>query len=232
MVELGYTYPALGSMAVKPERQPGPRVRMRSARKEDLYDVARVYLRAFPDSLRALHSPQLSALAVGDVMRAPLLADPGSLLVAHAPAGEIVGYVIAVTDASLVLHAVLFRWLVPKWLVRWLRGRYHLSPRGAWALLRDLLHLRGTARMRDADVPARIISLAVDPDWQGRGIGEQLLEAAFQRLRELGRTEVRLEVRPENLAARRLYEKLGFRPVGEFRDTRGPWIVMVASTGN
>jgi len=70
MVGLGYTYPALGSMAIKPGRQPGPRVRMRSARKEDLYDVARVYLRAFPDSLTALHSPQLSALAVGDVMRA------------------------------------------------------------------------------------------------------------------------------------------------------------------
>jgi len=136
--------------------------------------------------------------------------------------------VIAVTDASLVLHATLFRGLIP----RWLRGRYHLSPRGAWALLRDVLHLRVATRMKDADVPARIISLAVDPDWQNRGIGEQLLEAAFQRLRELGRTEVRLEVRPENLAARRLYEKLGFRPVGEFRDTRGPWIVMVASTGN
>ncbi len=230
MVRLGYIDPALGSMAVKPEEQPGPRVRMRSARKEDLYDIARVYLRAFPDSLRALHSPQLSALAVGDVMRAPLLADPGCLLVAHAPAGEIVGYVIAVTDVSLVLHAILFRWLVPKWLVRWLRGVYHLSPRGAWALLRDALHLRGAARMRDADVPARLLSLAVDPDWQNRGIGEQLLETAFQRLRELGRPRVRLEVRPENLPARRLYEKTGFAAVGEFSDTRGRWIVMVAST--
>ena len=216
-------------MAIEPEES-RPRIRIRSARKEDLYDTARVYLRAFPDTLRAIESPRLSALAVADVMRAPMLADSGSILIAHAPGGEVVGYVIAVGDASTIPHVAIFRGLLLKWLFRWLRGRYRLSPRGALALLRDKFHARQAWRMGDTEIPSRILSLAVDPDWQGRGIGEQLLEAALQRLRELGRTRVRLEVRPENQAALRLYQKLGFTAVGEFTDTRGRWIVMVANT--
>jgi len=55
-----------------------------------------------------------------------------------------------------------------------------------------------------------------------------LLEAALQRLREPGRPRVRLEVRPENLPARRLYKKHGFTVVGEFADSRGRWVVMAA----
>jgi ribosomal-protein-alanine N-acetyltransferase len=217
-------------MEAKPERQPGPRLRVRSARKEDLYELARVYLRAFPESPRAFGSPHLSPLAVADVMRVPLLADPGSLLVAHAPGGEVVGYIIAVTDASLLLSAALFRGLALRWVCRWLRGRYRLSPRGALTLLRDKLRVRDAWQKGGEEVPARILSLAVDPEWQGRGIGEQLLEAARQRLRELGRLRVQLEVRPENLPARRLYEKLGFSVVGEFADTRGRWLTMLGST--
>ncbi len=37
---------------------------------------------------------------------------------------------------------------------------------------------------------------------------------------------MRLEVRPENQPARRLYQRIGFRVVGQFEDSRGPWEVM------
>lgn len=214
-------------MATRPDHQPKPRARLRPARQEDLYEIARVYLRAFPDSRHEFHSPDLSPLAVADALLVPLLAEPGNLLLAHTPAGEIVGYLAAVTDASLLLPTVLRRGLLFRWLGRWLRGRYHLPLRAALSLLRDKLHLRRNWREEDATA-ARILSLAVAPEWQGRGLGEQLLEAALQRLRELGRPRVRLEVRPENLPARRLYEKHGFATVGEFTDSRGKWMVMTA----
>ena len=230
MVTMGYISSALDYMMIGPEGRPRPPVRLRSANKQDLYDVARVYLRAFPDTLSYLKSPKLSALAVADVMRAPLLADPGSIILAHAPAGEVVGYVIAVTDASVIAHTALLRGLFLTWLARWLRGLYHLSPPGAAALLRDKLRLRQAWRMGDTEIPSRLLSIAVPPEWQGQGIGTRLLEAAFQRLRELGRTRVRLEVRPENASAHRLYGKMGFSTVGEFVDRRGRWLVLVANT--
>jgi ribosomal protein S18 acetylase RimI-like enzyme len=207
------------------------RLKYRTATKEDLYGVARVYLRAFPGSLQELHSPHLTALAVADIMRAALEADPGSILVAIAPAGELVGYIIAVSEASNLLHVALFRGLFLRWVWRWARGLYRLSVQGALALAKDKLRVRDAWRLEGADCPARIVSLAVDPDWQGRKVGRELLSAGLTRLRGLGRGFVRLEVRPGNAPARRLYECAGFHEVARFDDSRGPWIVMVAATG-
>ena len=59
---------------------------------------------------------------------------------------------------------------------------------------------------------ARAYSLAVAKDYQRRGIAESLITEAYRRLMEFGRyQQIYLEVRQDNLAAIRLYEKLGFR---------------------
>lgn len=57
---------------------------------------------------------------------------------------------------------------------------------------------------------ARLYSLAVDPDYQGRGVGELLVSHMLNSLREMGIRRCFLEVREDNLPARRLYERLGF----------------------
>jgi ribosomal-protein-alanine N-acetyltransferase len=54
----------------------------------------------------------------------------------------------------------------------------------------------------------------VDPKWRRKGIGAQMVRALLQMARPLGARQATLEVRLSNLAARRLYEKFGFRPVG------------------
>ncbi|HEX5241497.1 MAG TPA: ribosomal protein S18-alanine N-acetyltransferase [Candidatus Limnocylindrales bacterium] len=59
-----------------------------------------------------------------------------------------------------------------------------------------------------------ITTFAVHPAWRRRGIGERLLLAALDLAVERGAREATLEVRLSNVAARRLYEKYGFRPVG------------------
>lgn len=217
-------------MAPRQEEHPELRIRLRTARKEDLYDLARVYLRAFPDSPRELSSPQLSPLAVADVMRAPLLADPHSILLACLPEGEVVGYVVAVTDATTVFYAAILRWLLVTWLARWVRGLYRLSLRGAWILFSDSLQVSRARRKGGTDTLARIISVAVHPQWQRHGFGQRLMEAALQRLRELGCPRVALEVRPHNITARRLYARLGFAATRGFPDTRGQWVEMQADT--
>ena len=61
---------------------------------------------------------------------------------------------------------------------------------------------------------AHITTFAVHPAWRRQGIGERLLLAFFDIAIAREAHEATLEVRLSNLAARRLYEKYGFRPVG------------------
>jgi ribosomal-protein-alanine N-acetyltransferase len=61
---------------------------------------------------------------------------------------------------------------------------------------------------------AHITTFAVHPAWRRQGIGERLLLAFLDIAIERRAHEATLEVRLSNLAARRLYEKYGFRPVG------------------
>lgn len=61
---------------------------------------------------------------------------------------------------------------------------------------------------------AHILNIAVHPDFRRKGIAKSLLVFALERLDEIGTREVFLEVRCSNIAARRLYEKFGFREIG------------------
>jgi [ribosomal protein S18]-alanine N-acetyltransferase len=61
---------------------------------------------------------------------------------------------------------------------------------------------------------AHITTFAVHPAWRRQRIGERLLLAFLDVAVDQGAHEATLEVRLSNLAARRLYEKYGFRPVG------------------
>jgi len=53
-------------------------------------------------------------------------------------------------------------------------------------------------------------SLAVWPEWRGRGIGTKLMQAQIDKARELGFNKAALLVDPENENAKRMYRKLGF----------------------
>lgn len=57
-------------------------------------------------------------------------------------------------------------------------------------------------------------TIAVAEDLRRRGIGMRLMEHMLEESRRLGVNRIFLQVRPSNAAARRLYEKFGFRAVG------------------
>ncbi len=61
---------------------------------------------------------------------------------------------------------------------------------------------------------AHITTFAVAPRWRRHRVGERLLLAMLDLAGDRRAREATLEVRLSNLAARRLYEKYGFRPVG------------------
>lgn len=74
----------------------------------------------------------------------------------------------------------------------------------------------GCATMQRADTYGRrwiIANVAVHPAHRRRGIARQLMEATLDRIRQLGGEWAVLQVRPDNTAARHLYERLGFEDV-------------------
>ena len=55
-----------------------------------------------------------------------------------------------------------------------------------------------------------VVSIAVLPDYRGRGLGTALMVEGMRRMRKRGLREVYLEVRVSNSVAIHLYRKLGF----------------------
>ncbi|ASO22754.1 ribosomal-protein-alanine N-acetyltransferase [Actinoalloteichus hoggarensis] len=66
---------------------------------------------------------------------------------------------------------------------------------------------------RAPDFEAEVHTIAVDPDYQGGGVGTALLGALLRRADEVGATTF-LEVRTDNSRAITLYERHGFEVVG------------------
>lgn len=64
---------------------------------------------------------------------------------------------------------------------------------------------------------AQIVTVGVLPAARRQGIGEQLVQALVTEADRRRAGEVLLEVRIDNAAARKLYEKLGFQVIGTRR---------------
>ena len=95
--------------------------------------------------------------------------------------------------------------------------RHHLaSPRATVlvAVERDRLLGAALSFLHASHDIARLYSLATAESARGRGVGRRLLEAIERAAIGAGRRRLRLEVRKDNLAARRLYEHDGYRCIG------------------
>ena len=58
---------------------------------------------------------------------------------------------------------------------------------------------------------AHINNIALHPEFRGQGIGEYVLRKIIELIKKAGAKFISLEVRPSNIPARKLYQKLGFR---------------------
>lgn len=76
-----------------------------------------------------------------------------------------------------------------------------------------------------------ILKIAVSRAWRGKGIATGLLNCCLKRGAELGATSAHLEVRPSNIPAVGLYEKLGFEVIGRrhnyYSDSKEDALVMI-----
>lgn len=96
--------------------------------------------------------------------------------------------------------------------------RRHLDSDSALVLVASAnhRHFLGTAVVffRKRSGVARLYSLATHPDSRGKGVGTALLEASEAAARQRRCRALRLEVRVDNAAAVKLYERLGYRRIG------------------
>jgi ribosomal protein S18 acetylase RimI-like enzyme len=69
---------------------------------------------------------------------------------------------------------------------------------------------------------AWVLRLRVLPGYQRKGIGSALMSRLIRALASTGAGQVFLSVSPENVAARRLYEKLGFSTARNIENYFGP----------
>ena len=83
-----------------------------------------------------------------------------------------------------------------------------------WVAESEAGELLGYAVAWFAGSEAELGDLAVSPAARQSGVGRGLVEAVLEDARNHGIQLVFLEVRESNTAARRLYEKVGFEPVG------------------
>ena len=103
------------------------------------------------------------------------------------------------------------------------------------SLLRDVMsqpegdRITGYVGFRRQDMEAHISTIAVHPEWRGRGLGELLLLTALEEALGLQVDLVTLEVRTSNRVAQRLYDKYGFQFTGThrgyYRDGEDAWLM-------
>jgi ribosomal-protein-alanine N-acetyltransferase len=68
-----------------------------------------------------------------------------------------------------------------------------------------------------------ILTIGVDPDYQGRKLGTKLLRATLDEALQCGAEECFLEVRRSNIVAQSLYKKFGFEITGVRKDYYAPY---------
>lgn len=101
----------------------------------------------------------------------------------------------------------------------WTRGNFADSLRAAYPC-RTWRHgsgLIGYFVLMVAAGEAHLLNLSIAAAWQRRGHGTALLGEAMRIARELGARQMFLEVRPSNVPGLALYERHGFRKIGQRR---------------
>ncbi len=201
-------------------------VRYRSAKRKDLGEIAHIFLKAFPESVEHYAGHPIGPKAIEDAFAIGFDAEPGAFFVAEVN-GKVVGYIIAPTRFSGIIRTAILHGHLLKMLWRWITGQYKVGLRPVWIAARNWLGMIGEARQSETHAEARILSIAVDPECQGLGIGTGLMKLGLDYLKSRGEKLVRLEVRPDNKPAIHVYEKYGFQIKGETKDTQGDWLVML-----
>lgn len=99
------------------------------------------------------------------------------------------------------------------WSVNAIASELH-NPLSLWLVAMDGEKLAGYVGSQSVMGWSDMMNIAVHSDYRRQGIGEALVCALSESLKERGNECLTLEVRPSNAPAVALYKKLGFVQVG------------------
>ncbi len=202
-----------------------------TAKREDIRQIAAIFTESFTDSI-LFHCGKLpQPLAMEDIFLAVFLAEPQAALVLKYRQ-TVVGYCFAPHCLPRLWLQAVFGGHLLKWAWRWLTGKYGI---GVYPI--KMLLLNKASFLQSAFTPAktsnaRILSIAVAKQYRGKGLASQLMAAAMNYFAGRKVRRVRLEVRPDNLSAIRVYEKFGFVAAGTTSDPQGDWLIMFKEMEN
>lgn len=98
------------------------------------------------------------------------------------------------------------------------RGELELNPFSHGWLLEEDGRMVAYAFLWETFEVGQLARIGVDPDCRRRHLGKNMMERLLERASRADCELMRLEVRPSNEAAIRLYEGLGFEKTGSIRD--------------
>jgi len=198
----------------------------------DIDAVARLHVASFGDSFLAT----MGAPFLRHYFRAFLDNPEGCGWVCRdRRGGDVVGFVCGSENVTRHYRVFLYRRFVPSLpaiVARVMQKPQLAAPvcRRVWRVGRQLVTARartpdGLAPPSTALPPASLMTIGVHPEHRRHGTGEMLVRAFTSEMSMRGVRRVKLGVRGDNIAARRLYERLGWRPVrSSVADGRENWM--------
>ncbi|MCX6762607.1 MAG: GNAT family N-acetyltransferase [Candidatus Moranbacteria bacterium] len=98
----------------------------------------------------------------------------------------------------------------------WFHDKYFENKNNFCYVLSNGINLAGYCRFDYSEEgKAQIVSIAIDPENQSRGLGTQLLSQSLKKLKDKQNISVLAEVKKNNIASTKLFEKNGFEKCRE-----------------
>lgn len=193
--------------------------------KEDVPAIAALFTESFKDSVLHHCGKLPRPAAMEDVFSLVYQAEPKAAFVARLD-GKLIGYCFAPVKLSRLWMLAITGGHILKWAWRWLTGCYGFGVHPVKVIVMNKLAFLGSAVKPEKAADARILSIAVAAECRGRRVATLLMEAALDYFKDHSAARIRLEVRPDNIPAIKVYEKLGFVQTGVTRDSQGDWLIM------
>lgn len=138
---------------------------------------------------------------------------------------KLIGYIVAPPGMKQVWKKAILRGYLLKAIWGFLSGKYNISFSRLLVLAGNKLNFMRIPQTRSNKL-GQILSIAVYPPYRRCKVGKRLVGAALGFLDTRDLHGVKLEVRPENINAVKLYESFGFVTIGLTKDSQGPWLIM------
>lgn len=195
------------------------------ASSEDMNFLIEIFREGFKDELTCIFGEKISPQQAIDNFIFCMEVEPEGFLAARENA-QVVGYIFVTRSLGKLQRSAVLKGYVFRWFWNFITGKYAISLANILKKVKNKIYFLITSQKFRTSGDAQVVNIAVSEKARGRGIGKLLLEKSLEYLKSSGAKEVRLEVRPDNEAAVKLYQTTGFVERGATMDLKGKWLVM------